>query len=161
MASTRTRKPKVDEMDQTVVNESLTRQVATYLLTNASVSDCAKTLGISASSVRTITESPRYKELIEEVSEAELGTLLTKTKTRLAKLTEKAVRVVEKSMQDYLDGSGSAREALQGAQMAFKATGLHEEGEKQNDTSITVILPTGVEAPVTYEVKNDRNEDEI
>ncbi len=157
MEEKRKRAPKIQEMDPTVVSESLTRQVATFLLTNASVADCAKALGISASSVRTVTDSPRYKELIAEASTEELGTLLIKTKTRLAKLSEKAVKVVEKAMDSALDGTGSMREGLAAAQVALKATGLHEERETQQDSTINIIMPAGTEQPVTFEVKNEED----
>lgn len=142
-------------MDPTTVNESLTRQIATYLLTNTSIADCAKTLGLSPSSVRTIIESPRYKEIVESTAEAELGPLLAKTKTSLARLAPKAVKLIEKAIDDAQTGVGNMREGLAAAQLALKATGLHEEKEAQQDQSITIIMPTGVEQPVTYEVKEE------
>lgn len=154
LPKTRKRAPKIQEMDPTVVSESLTRQIATFLLTNASIADCAKTLGISASSVRTVIESPRYKEMVTLTAEAELGPLLAKTKNNLARQAPTAVKVMQKAMQDYLDGSGSAREAIAASQVVLKATGIHEEKEAQQDNTINIIMPTGTE-PTTYEVKPD------
>jgi hypothetical protein len=150
---TRSRISKIDELDPTVVNESLTRQVAAILLTNVSVTQCAKQLAITPAAVRRIIESPRYKELVETTAEEELGPALAKAKSQLAKLTTKAVAAIERA----LGPEASNRDALQAATIVLKSVGLHEEKEVQQDTQINIVMPTGVEVPITYEVKEEES----
>lgn len=146
MATSKTK--RVENMDETVVAEALTRQVATVLLSGISVTDCAKQLSITPAAVRRITASDKYKELVTQTAEEELAPALSKAKAQLARLTTKAIKAVEKALDE-----GSARDALQAATIVLKSVGLHEEKEAQQDTSITVVLPSGIETPITYEVK--------
>jgi hypothetical protein len=136
-------------IDQTVIDESLTRQIAAIMLTNASVTECARTLAISPTSVKTIVASARYKEIVTETAENELGPALAKAKAQLARLTTKAVAAVERALDE-----GSSRDALNAATIVFKATGLHEDEKKEADTTLNIIMPGGAE-PVTYEVIAD------
>lgn len=136
-------------MDQTVVDEALTRQVATIMLTGASVADCAKRLSISPNAVRTITASDRYKEIVTTAAEEELAPALAKAKAQLARLSTKAVAAIERALDE-----GSARDALQAATIVLKSVGLHEEEKQQQDTSITVIMP-GAAEPSIIEVKSE------
>jgi transposase-like protein len=142
----------VGNMDPTVVDEALTRQVATVLLTGASVTECAKQLSISPAAVRRIQDTEKFKELVAETAEQELGPALAKAKAQLARLSTKAVKAIEAA----LDGA-SHREALQAATIVLKAVGLHEEERQQQDTQINVILPGG-ESPMTIEVPNESAE---
>jgi hypothetical protein len=141
-------------MDETVVSEALTRQVAAILLTGASVTDCAKKLTITPAAVRRITASDKYKELITGTAEDELAPALAKAKTQLANLTTKAVKAIERALDE-----GSARDALQAATIVLKSVGLHEEKEAQQEQSLTVILPSGLElnTVTTYEAKNSED----
>jgi hypothetical protein len=141
-------------MDSTVITEALTRQVATVMLTGASVTECAKQLTISPAAVRKIVASDKYKDIIADAAEAELGPALAKARGQLARLSVKAVKVVERNLDQYLEDGKGGREALNAATIVLKAVGLHEEGEKQQDTQITVVLPGGAE-PVTYDVTPD------
>jgi hypothetical protein len=135
-------------MDETVVQEALTRQVATILLAGTSITDCAKQLSITPAAVRRITSLDKYKELVTATAEDELAPALAKAKAQLARLTTKAVKAIEQALD-----SGNSRDALQAATIVLKSVGLHEEKEAQQDTSITVVLPSGIESPITYEVK--------
>jgi hypothetical protein len=144
--STKTR--NINNLDPTVVQEALTRQVATIMLSGATVTDCAKRLTITPAAVRRITATDKYKELVTVTAEDELAPALSQAKAQLARLTTKAIKAVERALDE-----GSARDSLQAATIVLKAVGLHEEKEQQNDTSITVVLPSGLEAPITYEVK--------
>ena len=138
----------LNSLDPTYVQEALTRQVATIMLSGATVTDCAKRLTITPAAVRRITASDKYKELVTVTAEDELAPALSQAKAQLARLTTKAIKAVERALDE-----GSARDSLQAATIVLKAVGLHEEKEQQNDTSITVILPSGLETPITYEVK--------
>jgi transposase-like protein len=126
----------VATMDPTVVQEALTRQVAAVLLTGASVTDCAKQLSISPAAVRRIQASDKYKELVTETAESELAPALAKAKAQLARLSAKAVKAIEKALDE-----GSARDALQAATIVLRSVGLHEDEKQQQDTAITVIMP--------------------
>jgi hypothetical protein len=144
----------VAAMDEAVVSEALTRQVATVALTGASAAVIARQLTISPAAVRKIQAMDRYKELIAETAEEELAPALAKAKSQLARLSVKAVKVVERNLDQYLEDGKGGREALNAATIVLKAVGLHEEGEKQQDAVIQVVLPSGAE-PVTYEVKSE------
>lgn len=132
-----------------MVSEALTRQVATIMLSGASVADCAKRLAITPNAVRTITASDRYKEIVSTTAEEELAPALAKAKAQLARLSTKAVAAIERALDE-----GSARDALQAATIVLKSVGLHEEEKQVQDTAITVIMP-GAETPRTIEVENE------
>lgn len=148
--TTSTKTKRVENMDKTVVDEALTRQVATIMLSGASVTDCSKALSITPAAVRRITGSDKYKELVTVTAEDSLAPALSQAKLQLARLTTKAIKAVERALDE-----GSARDALQAASIVLKSVGLHEEKEAQSDTSITVVLPSGLE-PVTYEIKGEK-----
>ena len=145
----------INHINETVVDESLTRQVATIALTGASVSEIAKQLAITPAAVRKIQNSDRFKDLVKETSEESLAPALAEAKAKLAKIAGKGVRVLEKAMDNYLEAGTGGRDAIQAAMTALKAVGLHEETEKQQDTQINVILPGGAE-PMTIEVPNEQ-----
>lgn len=140
-------------MDQTVINEALTRQVATVMLSGASVADCAKKLTLTANAVRTITSSDRYKEIVATTAEEELAPALAKAKAQIARLTTKAVAALERALDD-----GSTRDSLQAATIVLKAVGLHEDEKQSVDTQLTVIMPnSATPEPRTIEVQNEEN----
>lgn len=131
-------------IDQTVIDEAIARQVATHALGNKGVAEIAKLLAITPASVRTIQASERYKELVSATAEQELGPALAKAKAQLARLSSKAVTVVEKTMDMFIADGKGARDALAAASVVLKSVGLHEEEDKQQDATINIVLPTGV-----------------
>ncbi len=141
-------------IDQTVIDEVLTRRVAVLAINSASVPDIMKQLALSRQAVEMIQASPKYKEVVQQAGEEETTKALAKAKLDLTRLSSKAVKVVEKAMDDAISGAGSMREGLGGAQLVLKAAGIHETEEKTQDSNITIIIPTGTE-PVTYEVKKE------
>jgi hypothetical protein len=150
-----TKNKDIRYIDKTVIDEVLTRRVAVLAINSASVPDIMKQLALSRQAVEMIQASPKYKEVVQQAGEEETAKALTKAKLDLTRLSAKAVKVVEKAMDSALDGTGSMREGLGAAQLALKAAGIHENEEKQSDGVINIILPTGVEKTVTYEVKNE------
>lgn len=150
MTTTSSKTKRVENMDPLVVQEALTRQIATIMLSGASVTDCAKKLTITPAAVRRIIDTDKYKELITITAEDSLAPALSQAKAQLGKLVTKAIKAVERALDE-----GSARDSLQAATIVLKSVGLHEEKEAQQDTSITVVLPSGLE-PVTYEIKGDK-----
>lgn len=147
-------------IDQTVIDEVLTRRVAVLAINSASVPDIMKQLALSRQAVEMIQASPKYKEVVTQCGEEETAKALAKAKLDLTRLSSKAVKVVEKAMDSALDGTGSMREGLGGAQLVLKAAGIHETEEKVNDTQIVIKMPEGV-SPVTYEVKDATDSDSV
>lgn len=148
--TTRRRSSKIDELDPATVQESMGRQVATLALSGISVRTIGEKLKITPAAVRRIMETDHYKGLIADSAEQELGPALAKAKSQLAKLAPKAVKAIERALDE-----GSARDALQAATIVLKSVGLHEEKDAQQDQSITIVMPNGIEAPITYEVPKD------
>lgn len=144
-------------VDQTVIDEVLTRRVAVLAINSASVPDIMKQLALSRQAVEMIQNSQKYKEVVIKAGEEETTKALTKAKLDLTRLSSKAVKVVEKAMDAALDGTGTMREGLGGAQLVLKAAGIHETEEIKSDGVINIILPTGAEQ-VTYEVKKEESE---
>ena len=141
----------VGSMDKTVVDEVLTRQIATILVGGVSITDCAKKLNISPAAVRRIVETDKYKELVAEAGEEELAPALARAKAQLARLTSKAVKAIE----EVLD-TGAGRDKLQAASIVLKAVGLSENEEKQNDGNITIVMPGATNNEQhTIEVSNE------
>lgn len=145
-------------IDKTVIDEVLTRRVAVLAINSASVPDIMKQLALSRQAVEMIQASPKYKEVVAQAGEEETAKALAKAKLDLTRLSSKAVKVVEKAMDAALDGTGSMREGLGGAQLVLKAAGIHETEDKPQDSNITIIMPSGVEQAVTYEVKKEEQE---
>ncbi len=137
------------QIEQTVKDEVLTRQIAAILVGSESLADCAKQLGISVSVVRTIVASDKYKTMLAEAAEKSLGVALKKAKADIARLTAKAVKAIE----ELLD-TGSGRDKLEAAKIVLKSVGLHEEEKTQADTTLIVNLPNLGTEPKTYEVSN-------
>lgn len=144
-------------VDKTVIDEVLTRRVAVLAINSASVPDIMKQLALSRQAVEMIQASPKYKEVVVQAGEEETTKALAKAKLDLTRLSSKAVKVVEKAMDSALDGTGSMREGLGGAQLVLKAAGIHENEEKSQDSNITIIMPSGIEQAVTYEAVKEED----
>lgn len=143
-----------------VIDEVLTRRVAALAVAGGTVPSIMKQLKLSRDFIEEIQNSAKFKEIVTQIGEEETTAAITKGKRELQKSVTTAVKVIHKAMEGALDGTTNMREGLQAAQLVLKAAGLHEEGEKANDTSITVVLPSGIEQPITYvqepdEVKSD------
>lgn len=144
-------------VDPIVYDEVLTRRVAVLAMSGGTVPSMAKQLALSRAAVEGILSSPKYKEVVTLAGEEETNKALAKAKLDLTRLSSKAVKVVERAMDMALDGTGSMREGLGGAQLVLKAAGIHETEEKAQDSTINIIMPTGVEQ-MTYEVKKEESE---
>lgn len=146
-----TQTKNINNIDKTVVDEVLTRQVATIMATGATVGQCAKQLNISNAAVKRITSSAKYREIVLKSAEVDLAPALAEVKSKLSKLSSKAVRVLEKAMDRAVEDGEGVREALEAAKVVLKAVGLSEEKETQQDATINIMLPGGIEVPITYE----------
>lgn len=146
-------------IDPVVMDEVITRRVAVLAINSASVPDIMKQLALSRQAVEMIQASPKFKEVVTQAGEEETNKALAKAKLDLTRLSSKAVKVVERAMDMALDGTGTMREGLGGAQLVLKAAGIHETEEKAQDSTINIILPSGIEQTATYEVKTDAADD--
>lgn len=153
-----TQTKNINNMDKTVVDEALTRQVATVMLGGATIGQAAKQLGISNAAIRRITSSEKYKEIVSKTAEDQLAPALAEVKSQLSKLSGKAVRVLEKAMDRAIQEGEGLREGLEASKVVLKAVGLSEEKEVQQDTTIQIVMPSGIEVPVTYETNTEKED---
>jgi transposase len=135
------------QIEQTVKDEVISRQIASVLVTGTSISDCAKQLGISVGIVRTIVSTDKYKTIVSEAAEKHLGAQFKLYKQQLGKLTPKALKAIEETLD-----TGSGRDKLEAAKIVLKSVGLHEEEKTQADTTLIVNLPNLGPEPKTFEV---------
>lgn len=140
-------------LNPVVIDEVLTRRVAALSCAGGTVPSIMKALKLSRDFIEEIQNSAKFKEVVTQIGEEETALAIAKGKRELQKGVSTAVKVIQKAMEGALDGTISMREGLQASQLVLKAAGLHEEGEKSNDTVINIKLPDGV-APTTFEVPN-------
>lgn len=151
------KKPKLTDLDPTVVSEVFTRRVAVLAITGKTSAEIGKELGFSAQQIALIQRGDGYKKLVERMGEQEMVFAVSRGKTRLAGMVDDAADVIRKVMKDYLNDKGSARDAIVAAQTVNRSIGVDKEDGRTNDTNLTVILPGGTE-PVTFKaevVEND------
>lgn len=75
---------------------------------------------------------------------------------RLARLADKAVDELERTLAE-----GGGRERLEAAKIILKSQGVDVAPQDSNDTTLTVVLPSGVQVssstkPTVLEVKNEQ-----
>lgn len=142
-------------LNPTVIDEVITRRVAALSAAGGTVPHIMKSLKISRDFIEEIQNSAKFKEIVLDIGEQETGVAIAKGKKELQKSVSLAVKVIQKAMGGALDGSVSMREGLLASQIVLKSAGLSEEGDKQNDTSITVVLPSGVEQRVVEVISEE------
>ena len=149
------RKPKkITEISQAAQDEVLAKQIAMLELSGRTTQQISRTLSITPATVRKITGSEAYKHEVATLADDELGPALAKVKSNLAKLTGKAVQVLDKAMDRAISTGEGMREALEASKVVLKSVGLHEEQETQQDSTIIINMPEGIH-PVTYELKEN------
>jgi CRISPR/Cas system CSM-associated protein Csm2 small subunit len=125
----------------------LIQQIAALAIAGTtSILGVSKALNISRHQVRRFMADPRYREILDEVAEKELVPAITSMRNKIAKLGDKAIRVLEQ----HLDEGN-----LDAAKMVFKAMGLEAQEERQMDTTIQVIMPGAHDDAKTIEVEVD------
>jgi len=77
---------------------------------------------------------------------------------RMSRLGDMAIDVLERAMKN-----GAHREAIQAANLILRSQGVIEAPEAANDSTLTVVLPSGVQVssskPNTLEVKSEIQDD--
>lgn len=148
-------KKSLTNLDKTVVDAVITKRIAALSLSGATTPEIMKELNLTRHAVEKVKNSPSFKELITEVGEKEFALVTQKAKSRIIKMSETALKVYEKVMQDYIEGEGNAREAVTVAQSVTRAIGIDKEGDKAQDANITIVMPSGVEQPITIEAEKE------
>lgn len=146
---------KITDISQAAQDNVLTKEIAMQELSGRTIPQIVRTLGITAATVKKIMASEAYKHEVSTLADTELGPALAKVKSNLAKLTGKAVQVLDKAMDRAISTGEGMREALEASKVVLKSVGLHEEQETQQDQSITIVMPSGIEQVVTYEVEKE------
>lgn len=123
---------KPEPRPQVVIDEFLTRQVAAAMMDGKSFNLVAKELNLSNRMVRQIAASKKFQDICAQVGQDELGPAVAAAKRRMAKLTGKAMDVIERRLED---------DDLQAALAVLKGIGMDTQVEKVSDTSITVVMP--------------------
>lgn len=116
---------------------ALMKKLAALELAGVSRAQAAKELGIGIQVARTLQSKQEYKDLLSVANDEKAAEELSLVKTRLAKLATKAILAVEKALDE-----GAHREALQAANVVFKAVGI--DTPEKNDGAgapINIILP--------------------
>lgn len=125
------------------VEEQQAKALATAMIAGSTITAAANAINIPLSTAKRISKSEIYRSLVEDIGESELGPALAKAKSKLAKLVDKAIRAVESNLD---------KDSLDAAKIVLKSVGLdQQEQKKDQDTNITVIMPSGNE-PRTIEV---------
>lgn len=152
MSEKRTVKPQFKDLDPTAVSEVFTRQVAILAMGGGSVKKIAEQLGQTPATIEAIQKLDSYKEILKGVGERDLNFEVMKMKMALSGMATKAVKVYEKVMDDYLAGKSGARDAVTVAQSVTRAMGADKDEGRQQDATITVVLPGGKDV-VTFEAE--------
>lgn len=153
------KKPTINQLDPTVVSEVFVRRVAVLSISGSTAKQIGEQYGFSEAAIKALQERDDYKELVQKAGEQEMTFSLAKLKTRLMRMGDKAAKVYEKVMDDYLEGRGGARDAVNVAQSITRALGADKGENQQTDATLTVVLPGGSEIVTipTEKVKDETN----
>jgi hypothetical protein len=144
--------------DKALIDEVLTRQIAMLSLGGERVlKNIAEQCETSVHIVKTVMASERYQAILAEEAHVSLGSALAALKQRMSKQADKALKVIDKAMDVYLETGEGSREAMEASKMVLRSQGLDAAEDRQNDTTLNIIMPGGAE-PVTIEVENDNKE---
>lgn len=99
--------------------------------------------------VKKIINSPEYTEVLGKMTDDEIMPVINRTRAKITKLGDKAVKVLEKHLEE---------DNLEGVKLVLKVMGLdNKPEEKQADTNINVILPGSSEKDVPSIVINQED----
>lgn len=99
--------------------------------------DIGKEVGLTRQSVARVKKSKEYAEVVENVTTEAIEPYVVRTRKELSKLLNDSVRAIGELVRDNKP---------EGLNLLYKATGmLQHEAETQQDQSITVVLPGGIE----------------
>jgi hypothetical protein len=108
--------------------------------------------------------STKVENILTDLAQGEENELETKRRRnrlhmRMARLADRAVDTLEEILNE-----GGGREKLEAAKIILRSQGMDVAPETQNDSTLTVVLPSGVtvstDKPKTLEVKNEIQDSE-
>jgi hypothetical protein len=124
----------MSQKNPVIIEEIITRKVATLMLANPTITiqDLAKRLEISKDLVKRIQASDRFRELLKVTGEDAMSRAVSKTRQEMAELAQEAVRVIKFQLQEN---------NLEAAKIVLKTMGLEQQEKTVSDTQLTVIIP--------------------
>lgn len=133
--------------EKLVIDELLTRQVASLLASGANNTQIANELQISATMVRKISAMPETKAMLKEVGESALAGAKALIRQRTAKLAEKIVDVIEAQL---------AEGNLDAVKIGLKVLGFSDQEQVvQGAQNLTVVLPGASASRPAIEVESE------
>lgn len=116
-----------------IEKEILITKVAGLLAAGVQVNEIAKELAITPQKVRYVRDLPATRDKVNELLNAAMGDVVKEAKRGLSKLLPKALRAIERRLEEEAD--------LKGAELVLKGVGALREEEVQHSSNIQVILP--------------------
>lgn len=132
-----------------VVDELLTRQMASMLLTDTPLGDIAKQLNISYTSASKLSKRSDVRDMLKEAGEQSLTAAKALIRKRASALAELAIDVLKEKLLTDRD--------LEAVKVTLKVLGALEPEQQQSTgaTSIQVIMPSSKPEPKTIEVDSE------
>lgn len=128
-----------------IVDELLTRQVASLLASGSTPTQIAQVLGISRTLASKICLLPSTKSFLKEVGESSLAEAKLTIRTRVSRLANKILDVIEAKLDEG---------ELDAVKVGLKVLGLDvAEPPSSTGTSLTVVLPGHAPAPKPIEAE--------
>jgi hypothetical protein len=149
---------KAADLDPTVVSEIFTRRIAVLAMGGMTARKIADEVGLSAPAIEAIQKGETYKGYLKHVGEQDMNIEVMRMKFRLANMADKAAKVYEKVMEDYLSGKSGARDAVTVAQSISRAIGADKDEGKVQDTQLTIVLPGGKDV-ITFDAETGNETD--
>lgn len=134
---------KTSDLERDVIAKKMVAIMLVDPLTPVTV--MAEQFGVSRHVISRIKNSEFFKNMLSAQANHEIGSVIETGRNGLAKLVQKAIKVVEARL-DYND--------LEAAKTVFRAVGIEKMEEKPVDTNITVVMPGGLNEKV-IEVKEN------
>lgn len=124
------------------------RKIASLADTGLQPKDIAAKLKLTVHQVKRLQASDEYKALMIEVGDKYLAEAKTKWSQGMARMLDKCLRVIERNLDE-----GN----LEAVKIAIKSLGISEAEKSTGDSTINIVLPTGVGDKV-IEVEGTTNE---
>lgn len=131
------------------IDPALRGRVATLKALGKTNDQIIEETGLSKFVVQKVLRSPESQALIKAVDETFINSQLMLLKTELARLINKAVKVIEKNLDEN---------NLEAVKVLFKGVGAEAKVESgESNQNITVIMP-GVKTEKIVEVTDETNQ---
>lgn len=135
--------------EKVVVDELLTRQVASLLASGYNIRQVSKELKMSYTFASQLAYSPAVREMIKSVGEAALAEVKAVVRRGVANLTDLALEVLKEQLEK--------ERSLEAVKLTFKVVGVLDDSPERDAgvTAIQVILPGDKKSEKEVEVEHD------